>query len=366
MNQLEERYRRVLRVLPASHRAAWEEDMVAAFLESALTGDPEHDEYIADFGRPDWSEVASVLALAVRLRLARVGSPPWPAAIRWAVLTALLASAVVSTGGLAIQAWAAGSLTWLPAAPPGWTLGQQHSTWSAASMVVGSAWALPYLALVLGNRRAAQALALLATAAALTPTLTTILTTTGDAPWRVYPWVHLLVGLLLVAAMSAFTDEAPPLAATPWLMALAIGTVAAVPVLLGVEQASRYGTEYALDPVGLSCALLVLAACGHLLRQAVAPNPAGDAWARALLLLASGALAQRLLTLPDLLGQPTSASQVAIALAEASAVAVVGLLLLRSSTAAGAAAAYGERSALGPGSEPDSHLDGDVVRRPPR
>jgi hypothetical protein len=37
---LEQRYRRVLRLLPGYYRQLWEEDTVAAFLDSWLTGDP--------------------------------------------------------------------------------------------------------------------------------------------------------------------------------------------------------------------------------------------------------------------------------------------------------------------------------------
>jgi len=37
---LEQRYRRVLRLLPGYYRDKWEEDMVAAFLDSWLTGWP--------------------------------------------------------------------------------------------------------------------------------------------------------------------------------------------------------------------------------------------------------------------------------------------------------------------------------------
>jgi hypothetical protein len=43
---LERRYRRVLRLLPGYYREQWEEDMITAFLDGWLTGDPETDEYI--------------------------------------------------------------------------------------------------------------------------------------------------------------------------------------------------------------------------------------------------------------------------------------------------------------------------------
>src|SRR5712691_13419723 len=69
MRPLEVRYRSLLRVLPAGYRETWEEEMVATFLESMATDDPDRAGYLADFGRPSWSEVASVLALAVQLRL---------------------------------------------------------------------------------------------------------------------------------------------------------------------------------------------------------------------------------------------------------------------------------------------------------
>ena len=52
----------------------WEEDMVAAFLDGWLTGDPDADEYIIGCCRPEWPEVASVAA-AVRLYLGAAGAP---------------------------------------------------------------------------------------------------------------------------------------------------------------------------------------------------------------------------------------------------------------------------------------------------
>ena len=78
---LEQRYRRVLRLLPGYYRDKWEEDMVAAFLDSWLTGDPDEDEAIhevrpAQPGRrsPAWPR------LAARLYLGGRGAPrrSWP------------------------------------------------------------------------------------------------------------------------------------------------------------------------------------------------------------------------------------------------------------------------------------------------
>ena len=68
-SMIEQRYRSLLRLLPASYRLAWEEDMVATFLASVHSDDPEEAELVAELGRPGLAEVASVLALAVRLRI---------------------------------------------------------------------------------------------------------------------------------------------------------------------------------------------------------------------------------------------------------------------------------------------------------
>jgi hypothetical protein len=95
---LEQRYRRVLRLLPGYYRDKWEQDMVTAFLDSWLTGDPEEDEAIIEFCRPTWPEVASVAGLAARLYLGGTGAPrryfAWGQAVRGAVLTVMLVHAV--------------------------------------------------------------------------------------------------------------------------------------------------------------------------------------------------------------------------------------------------------------------------------
>ncbi len=71
---LERRYRRVLRLLPGWYRQRWEQDMVAAFLDSWLTGDPEADAYISKVAGPSSAEVASVAVLAARLYLGGAGT----------------------------------------------------------------------------------------------------------------------------------------------------------------------------------------------------------------------------------------------------------------------------------------------------
>jgi hypothetical protein len=87
VNTLERRYRRLVGLLlPEPYRQAWEDDMVATFLDRMSTGDPEVDEYLEEFGRPDADEVLSVVALAIRLRLAGPDGEPraalWGQAVR--------------------------------------------------------------------------------------------------------------------------------------------------------------------------------------------------------------------------------------------------------------------------------------------
>jgi hypothetical protein len=101
MSVLEDRYRSVLRMLPASYRAVWEEEMVATFLETLATDDVEEAEYRADFGRPGLAEVASVAALATRLRFGGADAAPrsfaWGEAVRRVALVGLLAYAAYAT-----------------------------------------------------------------------------------------------------------------------------------------------------------------------------------------------------------------------------------------------------------------------------
>ena len=98
---LELRYRRALRLLPRYYREQWEEDMVAAFLDGWLTGDPDEDSVTMEYDRPGWAEIASVAGLAARLYLGAVGAPrrylAWGQAVRGTVLALLLTHAIWSS-----------------------------------------------------------------------------------------------------------------------------------------------------------------------------------------------------------------------------------------------------------------------------
>ena len=117
-SDLERRYRRVLRVLPGWYRDRWEHDMVAAFLDSWLTGEPAADAYIITAAGPGWAEVASVAGLAVRLHLTGPGTPrrhAWGQAVRRAALAVVLVHAVLGVNVLMFLVWSRRLVGWLPA-----------------------------------------------------------------------------------------------------------------------------------------------------------------------------------------------------------------------------------------------------------
>ncbi|MCP2261318.1 hypothetical protein LX15_005039 [Streptoalloteichus tenebrarius] len=88
MRPLEQRYRRVLRLLPRWYREQREQEMV----DVLLAGTAEHD------GWPERAECVSVAALAVRMRVGGVAAPPrvfaWGQAVRLLAVLGLLAHAV--------------------------------------------------------------------------------------------------------------------------------------------------------------------------------------------------------------------------------------------------------------------------------
>ena len=88
--------------------------MVAAFLDSWLTGDPDEDSVTMEFDRPSWPEIASVAGLAARLYLGGAGTPrryfAWGQAVRGAVLAVLLVHAAAGLDGL-VSVFLPGSAT---------------------------------------------------------------------------------------------------------------------------------------------------------------------------------------------------------------------------------------------------------------
>jgi hypothetical protein len=334
MSRLERRYRRVLRVLPAGYREAWEEDMVATFLDSMGSDDLEADEYAADFGRPSWSEVASVVRLAVRLRVGAAGASPrsvaWGRVLRLVALMGLLVNATAVTVEAGSRLWLSGRFGWLPAPPAEWVPAAPPGGWRTAWDLAGLLWLPAYIGLLLGQRRAAQLLAVLAVlpdgVAAISATVGAA---AGAAPLLFTTWSHLMVDALVVLALAAFHGDAPPPRPRPWLVAFAVGIAA----LVGLYLLVRAATPWVLvDWPGLYCLAALGAAVAHLTARAPRRGLGTPSWSLALVVLGLGVLAMRVLSLLDYVQLTTGGQRsalLALGVAEALTLLAVGRPLAR-------------------------------------
>jgi hypothetical protein len=289
---LEHRYRRALRLLPGYYRERWEEDMVAAFLDSWLTGDPDEDSVTMEYDRPSRQEVASVAGLAARLYLGGAGAPrryfAWGQAVRGAVLAVLLAHAAWALGERVLLAQNRRLIGWLPPPPAA------GGIWPAVSYSVGFAWVVIFVALVLGHYRAARVIAVLVAAAALAVLLQAQLAgTLRSSPFASWAyWV--LIDLAPVLAMAAFHRDAPPAARRPWLLALpAYYLLVSVP-LLAAELTGRYA--WVPDTPGVCC-ILVSLLCLARAPKAWSGRAGTGVWSLTLVLLAAVAGLYRLTSL---------------------------------------------------------------------
>jgi hypothetical protein len=303
-SDLERRYRRVLRLLPGWYRKQWEQDMVAAFLDGWLTGDPEADEYITWAAGPSWAEVVSVAGLAIRLRLGGPGTPrrlAWGQAIRRAVLTVLLVHAVLAVNVLVLLVWGrrlAGSLHVLPASlvfvSPG-------SVWPAVYYLVNVAWIVIFGSLALGHARTARVLAALAIVPGLVALLQAQLTGIMPAPFGPWPfWV--LLDLAPVLAMTAFHRDASPTAPRPWLLALPAGYLLVYGPLMALQATGN--SAWLPDFPGLCCVLVSLACLAHAPRAWPRRAAGTGPWSLSLVLLAAVVGVYRLATLTGYLNDP--------------------------------------------------------------
>ena len=300
---LEDRYRRVLRLLPGYYRAHWEDDMVAAYLDSRVTGDEDEDDYVFEFGRPAWPEIASVAALAARLYLGGAGSPrryfAWGQAVRRAVLAMVLVHAVQGLTDLTLLAWRRHQAGWLPAPLAGPVTG----TWPVVLQDIDCAWIVIFLALVLGYHRAARAVAALAVAADLVAMLQV---QSAGIMVRPLAWwsIWFLLGLAPVLAMAAFHADAPPTGRRSWLLAMPCYYLL-VPVPVMVIQATG-NQAWLPDSAGLGCLVVSLACLVHAPRALSRSHQRADSgvWSLALTLLAAVAGAWRVVSLGSYLRDP--------------------------------------------------------------
>ena len=294
---LEQRYRRVLRLLPGYYRDQWEEDMVAAFLDSWLTGDPEVDGAVLKFCRPSLGEVASVAGLAARLYLGGAVTPrryfAWGQAVRRAVLAVLLVHAMLGLNVLVRTAWSR-RLFGLPAPPASLAVFSPGGVWPAVFHVVNIAWIVIFVTLALGHYRTARVLAVLAIVPGLATLLQAQLTGIMPAPFGPWAW-WVLFGLVPVLAMAAFHTGAPPAARWPWLLALPAGYLLIIVPLL-VAQATG-NVAWVPDFSGQCCLLVALACLAHAPRTWSRRAAGSGVWSLTLALLAAVAAVFRIVTL---------------------------------------------------------------------
>jgi hypothetical protein len=302
-SDLERRYRRVLRLLPGWYRQRWEQDMVAAFLDSWLIGDPYTDECVMEFCKPSWQEVASVVLLAVRLHLGGPGTPrryAWGQAIRRGVLAVLLVHAVLAVDVLAFLVSSRRLVGWLPA-PPGSLVVAPAGTWDTVYYLACVTWVAIFVALALGHYRTARVLAVLAIVPGLVALLQGQFTGITPAPFGLWAfWV--LVDLAPVLAMTAFHRDASRAAPRPWLLALPVGYVLVYGPLLALQATGN--SAWVPDFPGLCCILVCLACLAHAPRAWSRQAAGTGQWSLTLVLLAAVAGAYRIVTLTDYLNDP--------------------------------------------------------------
>jgi hypothetical protein len=307
MNRMEERYRRVLRLLPAAYRQAWEEDMVATFMLTAQPKDADEASFAADYGRPSWSEVGSVVALAVRLRLGGTGAPSrylaWGDAVRRLALVGLLLHAVPALVGMVAGLWSP-----VPV--------------NDTRDLLGLLWAAAYVSLVAGWWRTAKGLAVLAFAPAVVFFVSDL--AAADGAYLLSRLAQLLVDMLLLVAMTAFHREAVPVKPRPWFIALPVSAI----IFTGLQLLALFSENGALLDWSSFICVTVIAAAGIWL---AAPRARTASWSTALAILAIIAFGLRVLTLLDDLqfvapGADRSA-MIAVAVTETVAVLAIAVVL---------------------------------------
>jgi hypothetical protein len=243
---LEERYRRVLRMLPAGFRRDWEDDMVATFLDRAYRSRPDDPEGV-DISSPRWPEVASVARQAVRLRIGD-GSGAGPreyvtgGALRRFALAGVLAHVALALSGVLLAVWWTTRLTGSEAG---------FTSWGRALLSLsGLLWIPAYAGLLSGRPRIAAVLG----AVTLVPEVMSL----PSQPNLSFGLAWLLAGVAPLPAMVAFHRGAPPVRGRPWLIAVPVLTAALVAVVLVTPPAD-------ISLVAITTVGVVMAGLGTLL-----------------------------------------------------------------------------------------------------
>jgi hypothetical protein len=301
---LEQRYRRVLRLLPRYYREQWEDDMVAAFLDSWVSGDPDDDAWALEFGKPTPGDVASVAGLAARLYLGGAGISrryfAWGQAIRRAVLAVMLMHAVLALDVLVRIAWNR-RVFGLPAPPASLAAAAPGGVWPTVFYLVNAAWIVIFVALALGHYRTARILAALAIVPSLVALAQAQVTGIMPAPFGSWAW-WALFNFVPVLAMAAFDADAPPAARWPWLLALPAGYLLVIVPQLVAAATGNYA--WVPDLAGQCCLLVALTCLAHLPRAWSRRAGGSGVWSLTLALLAALAAAYRIVTLSDYVHDP--------------------------------------------------------------
>lgn len=292
MSGLEQRYRRLLRLLPAAYRARWEEEMVDTFLLTALPTDldAEQAQFAADYGRPSVPESWSVLMLAVRLRLGAGESAgrsvTYGGALRLVGLVGLLLLAA-PTGLDAVTLILAKHHQGQPEYP-------QPQAWWWVGALAGVLRVGAYLALVTGSRRACRVLTVLALVLSVVLVGHYGLSSRDQWLYLVYNAAYVVLpGMLPLIALVAFHPAAPAVRSRPWLIALPVAMVSAAALAwLGAVLPA-----FLFDLPGIDDALLLVTTAGYLVARRTRQVGRTAQWPLALAVLSAVALAARGITL---------------------------------------------------------------------
>ncbi|TKK89748.1 hypothetical protein FDA94_07590 [Herbidospora galbida] len=320
MTALESRYRRVLRLLPAAYRAEREEEMVSAFLDGAGPAD--------DDARPRWPEIASVAALALRIRLGGTGSTPrsraWGRTVRLTALIGLAFQAAMSCVYLA-QTLAVYGVLPLPYPTGELPLGEPASAerlWHLTRDLSSALWIVAYVALVRGRPGIAKATSVLG--------LVVYALSWTDALLLVIPTLALLTGYHrdVPAHRHRRRLAALPLAAGAALFL--IMTTATWAMTTSHRSPQWPGTwVWAwswLPPSGLFCLALLVACAGYVVTHLTAPSRRSPSVPLALAILTVPVILSRLSSLNPAADQVTETLN-AVTVAQAVALVVSGVIL---------------------------------------
>lgn len=217
-SNLENRYRRLLRVLPRWYRAEREEEMVGIFLAER------DDELDLEYSWPGWGETWATLGLAMRTRFSAGGAPAHAVAlgdiVRLVALLGLLAQAALAVGGLTnAVVW---PVTDLGLDDPS-TLG---AVWGVASPLDYLLVFVPMLVCLVALGAAVAMFSGHRGTAKVLITLLVLISLGGHAGFELGWWAvvaQMPLWITAVALFAGFHQEAPP--PEPWWRAVAAATV---------------------------------------------------------------------------------------------------------------------------------------------